>query len=121
MGSDRTTEGATSVDPARLKLAGLLSEADWQELVVQFARIRGWTVYHPYDSRKSAPGWPDLVLMRPPELIFAELKTMRGRVTQAQEQILDLLRACGQEAYLWRPIDEPEVFARLGSDPGAAT
>jgi glycine/D-amino acid oxidase-like deaminating enzyme len=97
-----------------VKPAELLTEADWQELVVQYARLQGWWAFHPYDSRKSQAGWPDLVLLRPPELVIVELKSQRGKVTQEQERVLAMLAECGVEAHLWRPADESEVFARLG-------
>jgi glycine/D-amino acid oxidase-like deaminating enzyme len=97
-----------------VKPAELLTEADWQELVVQYARLQGWWCFHPYDSRKSQAGWPDLVLMRPPELVIVELKSQRGKVTQEQERVLAMLDECGVEAHLWRPADEAAVFDRLG-------
>jgi len=62
--------------------------------------------FHPFDSRRSTPGWPDIVLVRPPSVIFAELKTATGRLTPAQRTWLDALDGCpGVEAYLWRPSD----------------
>lgn len=90
-----------------------LTEAQWQELVVEFARLHGWWAFHPYDSRRSAAGWPDLVLLRPPELVIVELKAENGRVSPDQARVLDGLRACGIEAPVWRPSDENYVFARL--------
>lgn len=94
-----------------------LTEKEWQELVVGFARLHGWWCYHTFDSRKSEAGLPDLILMRPPELIIAELKSERGKVSSDQSQVLDSLRACGVEAPLWRPSDEAQMFARLSGKP----
>jgi VRR-NUC domain len=76
-------------------------EKQWQATVVDAARLLGWKVFHPYDSRRSEPGWPDLTLVRPPRLVFVELK-VHGRLTGAQRRWLSLLAACGAEAYLWR-------------------
>jgi len=92
-----------------------LTEKEWQSLVVAYARLQGWWTFHPFDSRKSAPGWPDLVLLRPPEVLFAELKTdsPRSKVSGTQAEVLDALRACGLEAVVWRPSDETAAFARL--------
>jgi hypothetical protein len=92
-----------------------LTERQWQELIVDMARLHGWWVHHHYDARHSTPGWPDLVLMRPPELVFVELKTNRGRVTTEQRDVLAGLAACGVETAVWRPADEVAVFARLSS------
>jgi len=65
-----------------------LTEKELQSLVHALAAARGWThVYHTYSSRRSEPGFPDLVLVHPGQgrVVFAELKTMRGKLTPAQE------------------------------------
>ena len=41
-----------------------LTEAQLQEMVVARSKALGWLVYHTYDSRRSASGFPDLVLAR---------------------------------------------------------
>jgi hypothetical protein len=83
--------------------------------VLDWATRRHWTVYHTHDSRHSAAGFPDLVLVRPPSLIFAELKTdsARSRLSAAQLRWIDLLEGCGAETYVWRPADRPEIHERL--------
>lgn len=84
----------------------VLTERQLQDAIVQTARLLGWLTYHTYDSRRSDPGFPDLVLVRGPRLIFAELKTEKGRMTAEQEHWRDLLQAVtAVEAYLWRPAD----------------
>lgn len=90
-----------------------LSEKSWQEQVVQLATLYRWRHFHVYDSRRSDPGWPDLVLARAPELIVAELKTDRGRLRREQTHWLDLLAACGVETHVWRPRDFDAVHERL--------
>jgi hypothetical protein len=100
----------------------VLSEKAWQAMVVQLAALTGWRTFHPYDSRRSAAGWLDLVLVRGPDLVFAELKTDRGRVTSAQAEWIDALRAAGQEVVVWRPADWPTVEQRLRRPrPGRGT
>ena len=90
-----------------------MTEKQWMELVIRLATYCRWQTMHVYDSRRSEPGWPDLVLCRAPELIFAELKTDQGRVTAAQQDWLDRLAACGQEVHVWRPRDFHAVQKRL--------
>lgn len=90
------------------------SERDFQRAVVDLATASRWTLcYHTLNSRGSASGFPDLVLVRVPELIFAELKTDKGRVSDAQHEWLRSLEACGVETYVWRPSDWATVEARL--------
>ncbi len=91
------------------------TERDFQRQVVQLARLMGWRIYHTHDSRRSAAGFPDLVLVHPHRgIIFAELKSPTGRTTPEQEGWLALLLQAGQRAYLWRPEDLPAIAAVLG-------
>ena len=79
-------------------------EADFQQAVLDLAQLAGWRVYHTYDSRRSNPGFPDLVLVKPPMVLFVELKTDKGRLTaEQQEWIEDLMRCTEVEAHVWRP------------------
>jgi hypothetical protein len=94
-----------------------LTERVFQARVMQIARDCGWgPIYHTADSRKSAPGFPDIVMTRrgndpanPSRLLFAELKTMRGRVSDEQQEWIDALLATGSECYTWRPSDLAEI------------
>ena len=68
-------------DPqTRNALAEHVPEASFQRTVVEYAELRGWMVSQVADSRRATPGLPDLLLVRPPRVVFAELKTERGRL-----------------------------------------
>jgi hypothetical protein len=90
-----------------------VTEREWQGQVLDLARLYRWRAYHPYLSKWSEPGWPDLALVRPPRLVFAELKRDGAQPTAAQREWLDLLADCGQEVYLWRPEDLDRIVAIL--------
>lgn len=81
--------------------------------VLKIARWKHWRVYHTHDSRRSEPGFPDLVLVRAGELIFAELKTDEGKVTPAQREWLQALSSTGAETHIWRPADLEMIQERL--------
>jgi hypothetical protein len=51
-------------------------------------------VFHPRWSMGSESGWPDLTLIRRRDrrLVFAELKTEKGKLSPRQAEVLDLLR-----------------------------
>jgi hypothetical protein len=88
-----------------------LTERDWQRQVVQLAQQLGWRVYHTHDSRRSAEGFPDLVLVRD-RVVFAELKReprVAVPVTAEQREWLAAIDGAGCEAYLWRPSDLDDV------------
>lgn len=95
-----------------------LDERRFQKQVTDLATLLGWRHWH--DAATNAPrrcsscgavrrgprnasGLPDLILIRRPRLIWAELKTDDGDVTPDQWSWLQDLAAAGQEVYLWRP------------------
>lgn len=84
----------------------------WPEKVLQghivsTALSLGWKVYHTYDSRRSVPGFPDLVLVHEQHgVVWRELKRQKGaRVSADQREWLDGLTAAGEDAAIWRPED----------------
>ena len=89
-----------------------ICEADFQQLVIDCAKLFGWRYYFTHDSRKSPAGFPDLTLIRKGVLIFAELKTEKGQVSIAQAEWLNDLDACAM-VRVWRPSDWPEIEATL--------
>ncbi len=88
-----------------------MSEGDLQTNVVDTVRKLGGLVYHTHDSRRSAKGFPDLVIVFPRTgaLAFVELKSADGMPTDEQVQWLAALqrgaRVAVREVYLWRPED----------------
>lgn len=69
----------------------------------------GWVLtYHTLRSKGSTSGFPDRVLIRD-RVIFVELKTEKGPVSDSQSRWLTALAKAGAEAYLWRPSDLEEV------------
>ena len=92
----------------------LIAENHLRQTVVEMAKALGWRVYTTWISVHSPAGFPDLVLVRPPRLIFAELKREpgkeKGQSTSDQYEWLADLQACeGVEAFLWRPSDREQV------------
>ncbi|MHB8491182.1 MAG: VRR-NUC domain-containing protein [Solirubrobacteraceae bacterium] len=81
-------------------------EKKFQVEVVKLARALGYThIYHSYFSDRSEAGFPDLVLLRPGRVIFAELKATKGKVSDRQQDWYRALIDAGAEAYIWRPAD----------------
>lgn len=111
---------------ARAALDSTITEKAFQANVVRFATLSGWTVYHTYDSRRSAAGFPDLVMVRGSRLVFAELKTERGRVSVAQSIWLRALQVVMGKTggivsvYVWRPRDWGDIEDVLSGRAGAA-
>jgi hypothetical protein len=85
------------------------TEKQFMAQVVQLARLCSWMVYHTHDSRRSAAGFPDLVLLRGAEMVAAELKAGRGRTTPEQDAWLAAFGRAGAAVFVWRPADWPEI------------
>ena len=56
----------------------LVSEKAWQNTVRKAAEALGWRVMTTWSSKHSPKGEPDLRMIRPPRVIFAELKSANG-------------------------------------------
>lgn len=99
-----------------------MSEKQFQQRVVDMARTTGWLTYHTYNSRRSEPGFPDLVMVHPTErrpVIFAELKRETGKVSMEQKRWINALRSAFElldrhvVIEIWRPADLPRIQALL--------
>lgn len=91
-----------------------VSEAEFQKMIVEAAERNGWLTYHPFDSRRSALGFPDLTMVRGGELIFAELKTAKGKTSAWQDNWHAKLSMVHKtRAYLWRPSDTDDILHLL--------
>lgn len=95
-----------------------LTEKEWMSQVVHLARSLGWATYHPLISMRSQPGFPDLVMAKD-RVIFVELKTDKGKLSEHQERWREHLQNAGAEYHLWRPDDAPLVLQTLRRRPPA--
>lgn len=93
-----------------------MSEATWQEQLLDLAHFLGWKHMHvrrsigkgkKWVTATNVTGYPDLTMWseRQQRLIFVELKSESGKPTPEQVEVLGSLKAAGQEVYLWRPSD----------------
>ena len=92
-----------------------VTEKDLREQVRTLCKLFGWKMQFSWTSIHSPRGFPDLVLANPEQkrVIFAELKGEKGKLTPQQEEWLDILRQCGQEAYVWKPQDIEKIVEIL--------
>ena len=85
-------------------LDAAMTEREMQTLVEQAADLGGWLVFHDRDSRGNRAGFPDLVLVRPPDALFIELKTTKGRVSASQKAWIESL---GRVEYFTAAVVRP--------------
>ena len=65
-------------------------ENDLQRNTIELAELLGWRVYHVARVKgqlraRTSPGFPDLVMVRAPRLVFAELKAPGKHLTPEQK------------------------------------
>lgn len=89
-----------------------LTEKQFQAKIIRLAQIQGWTVYHTYDSRRSEPGFPDLVLARE-KILYRELKTDTGTLTPPQKKWGEILTNAGGDYAVWRPSMSKIIISEL--------
>lgn len=102
-----------------------VTEAQFQQQIIDLAKMAGWLVHAErpaqYQSGRWAThiqghaGFPDLVMVRPPRLIFAELKVGYNKLSPEQSRWLEDLGQNSEdvygmpsnavETYEWRPKD----------------
>jgi hypothetical protein len=102
----------------------MMSEDDLLRWIVQLAHAHRWMVHHSRPAMMKSgtiataltgdPGLPDLVLVRKPRVIFAELKSERGSMRSEQKVWRAALEECtGVEYFVWRPRDQDAIVAAL--------
>lgn len=89
------------------------SERLFREFIVKSAKKLGWFYYHAPSSPSSfhsVKGFPDLVLVKAPRVIFAELKLNNGHTFPDQDKWIDTLSRCdGIIVGVWRPRDWDKI------------
>lgn len=90
---------------AALTIYDVMTERELDKHIRQLAKDLGLLRYHTADSRMSSSGFPDLVLVGPGGVIFAELKSAAGKLRPEQTEWRDRLTEAGASWFLWRPAD----------------
>ena len=95
-------------------LAPKMTHKAFQAQVESLARSMGWLCYHTFLSKHSPAGFPDEVLVRPPRLIFAELKIPPDKPTIAQQVWLETLAKLDcAEIFVWTPDEWEQIVGEL--------
>lgn len=85
-----------------------MTEAELQEQIRSLVRTAGMLIYHPYDSRHSYSGFPDLVIVGRGGILHRELKRDGEYPTPAQRSWIRALTEAGADVDVWRPADWPD-------------
>lgn len=110
-----STPSASSANSDKIYTYRGMPEKDFQDEVIRFAELHKWSVVHTF-SRK-VKGWPDLVLVRPPEMVCLELKSQNGNPSSEQIEWIRKLDKCpGVVGRIVKPSDREEVEQLLRVD-----
>jgi hypothetical protein len=90
-----------------------VKESELQRKVIETCNWLGLRHYHTFDSRRSPAGFPDLVVVGPHGVVFAELKAEKGKTSPQQDAWLSELSAAGATALLVRPRDFDDLVLHL--------
>ncbi len=91
-----------------------ISEKEFRRQVRNLAKMLGWRDYFTWTAVHSPAGFPDLVLVRGERLMFAELKSETGKLTEPQRLWLWALAATGRaEIYVWKPSNLQRIAEAL--------
>ena len=90
-------------------------EQHFQEALRRLAEGAGWLYYHTTNSRKSPEGFVDTVLVRGPQLIFAELKMPGKTPNRGAKALARRAQVCDAG------LDPPMVSKRSCTRPGGIT
>lgn len=91
----------------------MMREKDLLQAILDAALLLKWRCYHTFDSRRSEPGFPDLICLKDDRCIVYETKTSTGRVTAAQYEWLDAFNLAGIPAKIVRPENLDDVLDEL--------
>lgn len=99
-----------------------MTEAQLQQAITDLCRYLALYVYHTHDSRRSARGFPDLVIAGPGGIAYRELKSDTGALTVDQRAWGRVLADAGGNWSVWRPGEwhsgrvPRELFALAGRE-----
>jgi hypothetical protein len=106
----------------RRLIDGKMLERDWQKVVESALDAFGWWFAHVPANVVMCPrcktkvyrgirkGIPDILAIKPPYILWLELKTEHGRLETEQREVGDMLQACGQTFVEARPRDRAALL-----------
>ncbi len=104
----------------------MITEKDFTKTVIDLAKTYHWRVAHFRTAmtqsgnyitpvQADGAGFPDLVLVKGRRLLFCELKSENGRLSQAQKQWIFTLMPI-VEVYVWKPSNWDEIVKVLAAE-----
>ncbi|MCK9569908.1 VRR-NUC domain-containing protein [Candidatus Pacearchaeota archaeon] len=105
-----------------------MKESEFQQQIIDVAHLHHWlvahfrgvriqrkdgSVYFATPVQADGEGFPDLVMLKPSRMVVAEIKSDKGKLSEAQEEWLNQWELAGAEVYVWRPKDWDKIIEVL--------
>jgi hypothetical protein len=94
-----------------LAVIALAQSLKWTVAHFRTAKItrKDGTVYYETPVQADGAGFPDLVMVRGSRIVWMELKSHRGKVSEEQKVWLGRLRGATEDVYVFRPADMKRI------------
>jgi len=89
-----------------------ISEKQFERQVKDAASLFRHEYYHTQRSQWSPAGFPDCVMVRE-TVIYAELKSEKGKLSEDQRRWLLALCRAGQRVFVWKPSNLDQIIEVL--------
>jgi Holliday junction resolvase-like predicted endonuclease len=83
-----------------------IKEADILRQARDYLRLKGWLVYRMQQGLGAHRGFPDLVAVKAGQVLFVEVKTRTGRLSQHQEAFRDEIEGQGLRYIVVRSVED---------------
>jgi len=80
-------------------------DANHTELAAVFSDLL-WQVWHTYQVAQFIPGWSDLICLRRGRVLWIEIKSANGTLTEAEAEMRDKVLANHGEYHIVRSVDD---------------
>lgn len=121
------SQAVAHVQALKQRVKSAITEAEFQDQVVDYAHLKGWKVAHFHVAMTKAgeyhtpvaadaKGWPDLCMIRDERMVVAELKSETGRLSPEQADWIakfSYLDASTVRTFVWQPHEWDDIVEVL--------
>lgn len=90
------------------------TEKEIQNEIRRYLQIRGWYVIRIQQGMGAHKGLSDLIAVKSGRVVFAEIKTPRGRLSEYQERFREEIAAHGGEYAVLRSVEDAMRLDKYG-------
>ena len=81
----------------------MAEEANTQRAIIKYCEQQGWIALK---ADYSKPGYMDLLIITPYEVLFVEVKAKRGRLSEIQKHRIEELKTMNKKVFVVHSLEE---------------